>query len=82
MKFAVLAGSGGPPWISLDDWLEVSPGEVARVAQGHVQAAQGRVARDRRAGRATADHEHVEDVVGEPSQRGRPAARPMGASVP
>ena len=55
-------------------------GEVAPFAQGHRQAAQGRVPGDGRAGRAAADHQDVEDVLGEPGQR-RPTGNAGSAST-
>ena len=55
-------------------------GEVAGVDQRHREAAQGRVARDRRAGRAAADDEEVERLGREPGQRGR--ARASGPPSP
>ena len=51
-------------------------GEVARLDQRHVEAARGRVQRAARAGRAAADHDDVEHLVG-PAAR-EPAARCSG----
>jgi hypothetical protein len=44
-------------------------GKVAVLAQGHAEAAQGRVPGHRRAGGAAPDHQDVEALVGQPGQR-------------